>query len=98
MLQKSKIEHREKSRESRSRGFSAAERQPCLPFVPIDHIKHHTALEHFGFQVSRVFLPFGRFSHAEAGFLILMLKGIICRRTATHGFVIIATLSLANAP
>jgi len=52
--------------------------------VPIDHIKHHTALEHFGFQVSRVFLPFGRFSHAEAGFLILTLKGI--------------TLSLVNAP
>ena len=43
--------------------------------MPVDHIKHQAALEHFGFQVSRVFLPFRRFSHAEASFLTLTLEG-----------------------
>jgi hypothetical protein len=73
---------------------SIYERKPCLPFVPIDHIKHQTALEHFGFQVSCVPLPFGRFPHAEARFLPLTLEGIVCGQSFAH---IIATLSLVNA-
>jgi len=73
---------------------SFPERKPCLPLVPIDHIKHQAALEHFGFQVSCVLLPFGRFPHAEAGFLPLTLEGIVCGQSFAH---IIATLSLVNA-
>jgi hypothetical protein len=55
--------------------------------MPIDDIEQQTAREHFRVRVSRVFLPFVRFSDAEASSLPLTLEGIICRQSAAHGFL-----------
>jgi hypothetical protein len=58
---------------------SLLERWLSLVLGPIDDLEHHSALEHFGFEVSGVQLPFGRCKDTESGFHALAFECIVGR-------------------
>ena len=46
------------------------EGQLCLSIVPIDDLEKHSALKHFGLQISGVLFPVWGFPNAKSGVLI----------------------------
>jgi hypothetical protein len=47
--------------------------------MPIDHIEHHAAGEHFRFKVGGVLFSLGRFPHTKARLFSLTLQDIVSR-------------------
>ena len=46
-------------------------------FGPVDRVKGHAAVQHFGFEIGSVLLPIGRLSNAEPGLLAEANKFIV---------------------
>ena len=71
--------------------------QRRLTIRPIDHLEHHPALKQFGFEVSRVLLPFCSLSNAKCCIPTIPLQrvvGISAPRTPSY---ITVRLSFVNA-
>jgi hypothetical protein len=80
-------------------GHSFIKGQLGLSLVPIDDLKRHSALEHFGLEISGVLFPVGGFPNAKPGFLAKTDERIVgCESAADNRHDIYVAASRAREP